>query len=48
VQAPTANRGELERAIDRLDLDYHTAVGSGMIAALLTLFPHDGSRRRLS
>ena len=41
VQAPTANRGDLERAIDRLDLDYHTAVGSGMIAALLALFPQD-------
>ena len=41
VQAPTANRADLERAIDRLSLDYHTAVGSGIIAALLTLFPQD-------
>ena len=41
VQAPTANRAQLEQAIDRLDLDYHTAVGSGIIAALLTLFPSD-------
>ena len=41
VQAPTANRADLERAVDRLDLDYHTAVGSGIIAGLLTLFPQD-------
>jgi Ca-activated chloride channel family protein len=41
VQPPTANRAQLEQAIDRLNLDYHTAVGSGIIAALLTLFPSD-------
>jgi Ca-activated chloride channel family protein len=41
VQAPTANRAQLEQAIDHLNLDYHTAVGSGLIAALLALFPND-------
>ena len=41
VQAPTANRALLEQAIDRLSLDYHTAVGSGIVAGLLTLFPDD-------
>jgi Ca-activated chloride channel family protein len=41
VQAPTTNRAELDRAIDGLTLDYHTAVGSGLVAALLTLFPND-------
>lgn len=41
VQSPTTNRGDLDRAIDRLSLDYHTAIGSGLIAGLLTLFPQD-------
>jgi Ca-activated chloride channel family protein len=39
VEAPTANRARLDDAIDRLNLDYHTAVGSGILAALLTIFP---------
>jgi Ca-activated chloride channel family protein len=39
VEAPTANRARLDDAIDRLNLDYHTAVGSGILAALVTIFP---------
>jgi Ca-activated chloride channel family protein len=39
VESPTANRARLDQAIDRLKLDYHTAVGSGILAALLTIFP---------
>jgi Ca-activated chloride channel family protein len=41
VQAPTSNRADVERAIDRLSIDYHTAIGSGIIAALQTFFPYD-------
>jgi Ca-activated chloride channel homolog len=42
VQPPTRNRDDLIAAIDRLQLDRHTAIGSGMIMALATLFPDDG------
>ena len=42
VQQPTRNKEELVAAIDRLQLDRHTAIGSGMILALATLFPDDG------
>jgi Ca-activated chloride channel family protein len=39
VQAPTVNREEALAAIDHLQLGYGTAIGSGIIAALLTIFP---------
>jgi Ca-activated chloride channel homolog len=42
VQAPTHNREELISAIDRLELQRHTAIGSGVIMALATLFPDAG------
>lgn len=42
VQPPTGNREDLIAAIDRLQLDRHTAIGSGIIMALATLFPNDG------
>jgi Ca-activated chloride channel family protein len=45
VQPPTANRARLFEAIDRLRLDYHTAIGSGILAALSTIFPEAGVER---
>jgi Ca-activated chloride channel family protein len=42
VQAPTQNREDLIGAIDRLDLQRHTAIGSGLIMALATIFPDAG------
>ena len=42
VQAPTQNREDLIAAIDRLDLQRHTAIGSGLIMALATIFPDAG------
>jgi Ca-activated chloride channel family protein len=39
VQPPTRNREELVQAIDRLELQRHTAIGSGIIVSLATLFP---------
>jgi Ca-activated chloride channel family protein len=42
VQKPTHNRDDLVAAIDRLQLQLHTAIGSGMIMALATLFPDEG------
>ena len=39
VQKPTSNKDELVEAIDRLHLDRHTAIGSGIIMSLATLFP---------
>ena len=42
VQQPTRERDELLAAIDRLQLDRHTAIGSGIIVSLATLFPEDG------
>jgi Ca-activated chloride channel family protein len=42
VQAPTQNRDDLINAIDRLDLQRHTAIGSGLIMALATIFPDAG------
>jgi Ca-activated chloride channel family protein len=42
VQAPTQNREDLIAAIDRLELQRHTAIGSGLIMALATLFPDAG------
>ncbi|HET7197340.1 MAG TPA: VWA domain-containing protein [Burkholderiales bacterium] len=42
IQPPTRDKDELTAAIDRLQLDRHTAIGSGIIMALATLFPDDG------
>ena len=42
VQAPTHNREDLVGAIDRLELQRHTAIGSGLIMALATIFPDAG------
>jgi Ca-activated chloride channel family protein len=40
VQAPTRSREDLLAAIDRLQLQHGTAVGSGIVVALSELFPH--------
>lgn len=42
VQKPTNNRDDLIAAVDRLQLDRHTAIGSGIIMSLATLFPEEG------
>jgi Ca-activated chloride channel family protein len=42
IQQPTHDRDELIAAIDRLQLDRHTAIGSGIIVSLAALFPNDG------
>jgi Ca-activated chloride channel family protein len=42
VQAPTQNKEDLIAAIDRLELQRHTAIGSGLIMALATIFPDAG------
>jgi Ca-activated chloride channel family protein len=42
VQAPTRNRDELLAAIDRFELQRHTAIGSGIIVSLAALFPEEG------
>ncbi len=42
VQAPTQNREDLVAAIDRLELQRHTATGSAIIVSLAALFPDDG------
>ncbi|MBK9676385.1 MAG: VWA domain-containing protein [Betaproteobacteria bacterium] len=42
VQAPTQNRDDLVAAIDRFQLQRSTAIGSGIIMSLATLFPDDG------
>lgn len=42
VQAPTQNRDDLIAAIDRLEMQRHTAIGSGIIMALATIFPDGG------
>jgi Ca-activated chloride channel homolog len=41
VQKPTDNRDDLAAAVDRLQLDRHTAIGSGIIMSLATLFPEE-------
>jgi Ca-activated chloride channel family protein len=43
VQKPTADRKELIEAIDRLQLQLHTATGSGIIVSLAALFPEDAA-----
>jgi Ca-activated chloride channel homolog len=42
VQPPTRNRRDLVEAIDRFELQHHTAIGSGIIVSLATLFPDEG------
>ena len=42
VQKPTRDRDDLVAAIDRLQLQLHTAIGSGIITSLATLFPDQG------
>ena len=42
VQKPTHDRDDLMAAIDRLQLQLHTAIGSGIIMSLATLFPDEG------
>ena len=39
VQLPTANRDEVMAALEGLELQRFTAIGNGIIGALLTLFP---------
>lgn len=41
VQAPTGSRQELTDAVDRLELQRATAVGSGLLVSLQALFPHE-------
>lgn len=42
VQTPTRNREDLIGAIDRFELQRHTAIGSGIIVSLAALFPDEG------
>ncbi len=42
VQPPTFNRDDLIAAIDRFELQRHTAIGSGLLLSLATLFPEEG------
>jgi Ca-activated chloride channel family protein len=42
VQSPTQNREDLVAAVDRLELQRHTAIGSGLIVSLATIFPDAG------
>jgi len=42
LQPPTRDREALEAAIDRLNLQRHTAIGSGIIMSLATIFPDAG------
>jgi Ca-activated chloride channel family protein len=41
VQQPTQNREDLVAAIDRLHLQRHTAIGSGLIVSLAAVFPDE-------
>jgi Ca-activated chloride channel homolog len=40
VQPPTANRGDVLAALERLELQRFTAIGNGLMGALLTLVPN--------
>jgi Ca-activated chloride channel family protein len=42
VQPPTTNRDDLLAAIDRFELQRATAIGSGIVVSLATLFPDEG------
>jgi len=39
LQPPTRNRDDLVTAIDRLELQRHTAIGTGILTSLAALFP---------
>jgi Ca-activated chloride channel family protein len=41
VQPPTRNKEDLTSAIDRFQLQLHTAIGSGLIVSLAALFPDE-------
>ena len=41
VQPPTTNRDDLNTAIDRFELQRGTAVGSGILVSLQTIFPQE-------
>jgi Ca-activated chloride channel family protein len=41
VQSPTRERKDLVAAIDQLQLQRHTAIGSGIIVSLATIFPDE-------
>ncbi len=41
LQGPTVDRAQAIAAIDRLRLDRHTAIGSGIVISLAALFPED-------
>ena len=43
MQAPTRNREELAGAIDRLELQRHTAIGTGILTSLATIFPEQAA-----
>ena len=43
VQKPTSDRRDLKDAIDRLQLQLHTAIGSGIIVSLAALYPEDAA-----
>jgi len=42
VQAPTVSREDVVAAIDRFQMQRATAIGSGLILSLATLFPDEG------
>lgn len=42
VQPPTQNREDIVAAIDRFQLQRGTAIGSGIVLSLATMFPDDG------
>ena len=42
VQAPTYSREDVVAAIDRFQMQRATAIGSGLVLSLATLFPDDG------
>jgi len=42
VQSPTDNRDDINKAIDRVQLQPGTALGSGLIVSLITLLPQAG------
>ncbi len=47
VQVPTQNREDIIAAIDRFQLQRGTAIGSGIIVSLATIFPGCGHRCEL-
>jgi Ca-activated chloride channel homolog len=42
VQAPTLSRDDVNQAIDRFQLQRGTAIGSGIVLSLATIFPEAG------